>query len=333
MTVAWNPSDKGTVTLSNSNYTASTSGGNNEVRATLSHSTGKWYLEYNNVNFFGGGGGALAFANSTEPLTNNSFGSPGYFGVSSSGGSFGDMGFLSMGSSPTGHVTGIAVDLTNLLIWFQYDGTGNWNGSGTADPATGTGGVSLSGFGSPGAVFPYFWGQNSANATLNSGDGNQAFTGTVPTGFTAWAGTLSPTGTWASTEAADMFAGVGYVGAFGKVGDLDAKGTPDTFAAVGFVASVGALFSTENPDIFSAFLRQPITGALASTEAKDSFAAIGLGRGVNGQWASTENPDIFAAVTTHPISGALVAIEAADRFLAVGVGANQARRRRTFFVT
>jgi hypothetical protein len=42
-----------------------------------------------------------------------------------------------------GSVVDVAVDLGGAVIWFRVSG-GNWNNSGTANPATGTGGVSLS---------------------------------------------------------------------------------------------------------------------------------------------------------------------------------------------
>jgi hypothetical protein len=44
-----------------------------------------------------------------------------------------------------GSVVQVALDLQNLLVWFAVGG-GNWNNSGTANPATGVGGISFSAF-------------------------------------------------------------------------------------------------------------------------------------------------------------------------------------------
>jgi hypothetical protein len=43
-----------------------------------------------------------------------------------------------------GDIIGIAVDFSSALIWFRIAPSGNWNGSGTADPAIGAGGISIS---------------------------------------------------------------------------------------------------------------------------------------------------------------------------------------------
>lgn len=42
-----------------------------------------------------------------------------------------------------GNILGVAVDVGAKLIWFRV-GSGNWNNSGTANPSTGAGGLSIS---------------------------------------------------------------------------------------------------------------------------------------------------------------------------------------------
>jgi hypothetical protein len=83
-----------------------------------------------------------------------------------------------------GTVVQIAIDLTNKLIWARTDRSTNWNNSGTADPATGTGGKSYT---TTGALFPAC---SLIDATglnfvyLNAGA--FPFAGSIPSGFTAW---------------------------------------------------------------------------------------------------------------------------------------------------
>lgn len=87
-----------------------------------------------------------------------------------------------LGSIINSTVIGIALDLVNSLVWFKVLPSGNWNGSGAADPATGVGGLSLWGPGIP--IYPYApFGNAGDKITANFGD--SAFTGTAPSGFTA----------------------------------------------------------------------------------------------------------------------------------------------------
>ena len=85
---------------------------------------------------------------------------------------------------PGGNITSLAVDIDNKLIWFRVNG-GNWNASGTANPATGAGGISISAISPTGGVWLCCCLNDVADAaTLNVG--NSAFSYTVPSGFTSW---------------------------------------------------------------------------------------------------------------------------------------------------
>jgi len=55
----------------------------------------------------------------------------------------GAMQSQNIGSISNGGITYIALDVGNQLIWFRNGATGNWNGDGSANPATGTGGISF----------------------------------------------------------------------------------------------------------------------------------------------------------------------------------------------
>ena len=96
-------------------------------------------------------------------------------------------GTLEYSSLAAGNGTniGIAVDLTNQLIWFRGFPTANWNNNSLANPATGTDGIALpfSGIG----LYPVASTgiNNSTDQVITFNFGASAFAGVVPSGFTA----------------------------------------------------------------------------------------------------------------------------------------------------
>src|SRR5262245_19576323 len=97
----------------------------------------------------------------------------------------------SLGGLASGDVINIAIDLGARRAWFRKNGTGNWNGSGTADPVTNTGGLTISsgtftpavGFGGTGSA---------ANDSMTAKFAGFSFP--PPTGFTYWSSTSSGSG-------------------------------------------------------------------------------------------------------------------------------------------
>lgn len=179
----WNPADKSAATVLSSGNLVATTPTNAGVRSTVSETTGKFYWEitYTTVNtnsLTTGVGlvtGDLAFGSAT-----------GFCWVGRSTGGI-SVGAAASGSSlgaavAPSSVVGIAVDFGAKLIWFRIAPAGNWNGSGTANPATAAGGVDISAI-STGALFAFMTGASSDAVTANFGA--TAFTGTVPSGFTA----------------------------------------------------------------------------------------------------------------------------------------------------
>jgi hypothetical protein len=77
-----------------------------------------------------------------------------------------------------GNVIGVAVDIENRLIWFRV-GTGNWNNSGTANPATGVGGIDYSSMALT-SLFPAAGG-SATGAVMTAAF--STFTNTAPSGF------------------------------------------------------------------------------------------------------------------------------------------------------
>ena len=179
----WNPADKvSTLVLSNGNLTAAQNFfGNEGVRSVDSRSSGKYYWEYT----FTVSGSAVGIADGATPIGN--FGHNGNTAaayVNFSGSIYVNSTTASavLANFPTGSVACVAVDLTAHLIWFRNGAAGQWNNSGTANPATGTGGFSISFLGAA-AAYGLMSGNNMSGSQITANFGDSAFTGTVPSGF------------------------------------------------------------------------------------------------------------------------------------------------------
>jgi hypothetical protein len=185
LTKTWNPADLVNTTLSNANLTATSQASSGGVRATCSVSAGKVYWEVtlatitNSSTVTGCARTTANLANMAGLGTNNAavlFGN-GIININA--------GFAGSLAVPvSGSVIGIAVDFGAAKIWFRIAPSGNWNGSGTADPATGAGGFSISAI-AGGALYPNFSTSSTAGEVIIGNFGGSAFTGSVPSGFSA----------------------------------------------------------------------------------------------------------------------------------------------------
>ena len=190
----FNPSTKGAnITLSGGNLTASGTN-NGSALSTTSKSNGKWYFEVTVIADPFPGNGYLyngGLANSSFVTTgklgldvNNSVGLSDTDGVFVNGSS---LGSYHSGASAVNDVIGIAVDIGGQLLWGINLTSGNkyWNANASYVPgdAHGYSFAAVSG--------PYFAGVSVGNsggsaqtATINFGA--TSFTGSVPSGFSAW---------------------------------------------------------------------------------------------------------------------------------------------------
>jgi len=184
----WNPADQGPQTvLSGGNLTATTSGVMASVRSIGSQSSGKFYFETTWT------GATFNLATNAGPSVANSSATPGSSGFAGDTGSVGPVlnngaiwnnnanSGINIGAVSAGNVICCAVDLDAKLIWFRLN-NGNWNGSGTANPATGTGGVSISWLSSAAFVRAS---TQSASTTCTANFGASTFAFSVPSGFTS----------------------------------------------------------------------------------------------------------------------------------------------------
>ena len=191
-TVTWDATTVAAVTLSGGNLVATNTGttATNQgahVVTTSGKATGKYYFENRATTYIGGGNVGVGIGTTSSTYT----------GMGQSGGVTGAEFYITgeiyangsntgitLGSSAVKTI-GVAVDLDNRKIWFKnVTDAGNWNNSGTANPATNTGGVTLP----AGTMVPFVTfggGGGIANNVMTTNFGASAFTGAVPSGFTS----------------------------------------------------------------------------------------------------------------------------------------------------
>jgi hypothetical protein len=180
-------------TLSNGQLTYTHTSGFGLARSTAEKSSGKWYFEMTAANGIAGGGTnscvAVITATATDTNVVNSGTSGGIVFQGVAGAIFSNdvSTGLSLGSNiADGDVIGVAVDLDNHNIWFRKSPSGNWNGQaiGSQNPATNTGGASLSNYNAT-TLAPAAGSDNGLSWSWTANFGASAFSGSVPAGFTS----------------------------------------------------------------------------------------------------------------------------------------------------
>jgi hypothetical protein len=183
----WNPSDKSAnILLSNSNLTVGTNSGvDGAVRSTLSKAAGKGYFEFTGSGFIGVDS-SVGIATGAASLSNIGPTSTGGALVYASGAIWfnGSSMGINIGGLGSGTIC-IAIDITGGLFWAR-NGSGNWNNSGTANPATGVGGINVSALFPTNAVFAVVTCQFNQDPLATANFGASAFAQSIPSGFTAW---------------------------------------------------------------------------------------------------------------------------------------------------
>jgi len=179
--VTWNPSDKSAgITLSNGNLTAVSTATPGGVRATQPYSgSGKYYWETTASGWSGNTATGIASASAVLTTVGATPTQAALVYVSGNIWVNNANSGSTLGARGTADTIGIALDVAAGRVWFRVAPSGNWNGSGTANPATNTGGISVSAL--SGAVYQLFCAGPVVNScTLNAAG---AFSGTVPSGF------------------------------------------------------------------------------------------------------------------------------------------------------
>lgn len=181
------------ITLSNGDLTATLgTNGDNLALSTSFFSSGSWYWEVTDVTDPNSSlANRIGVAESGVSLTNALGNVADEMGYSPLTGDLWWDGAAQVTGLPTGaagDVIGIAINATAEEIWVRVivSGTpGYWNGSSTANPATGTGGVSYSGATIAGANMCPAVSLSNVSAEITANFGSTAFAATPPSGFSA----------------------------------------------------------------------------------------------------------------------------------------------------
>jgi hypothetical protein len=204
----WNPADKTSqIVLSNGNLTATnTAGGSGDqgVRSTDSKAASKVYFEVQPSATAGGAdsGFGVALAAATFPgLGSNAASGAIIYNNSRNVWINGTQVGTAVLTFSAGDWIGVAVDQVNNSIWFRNASTNsNWNGSGTANPATNTGGLSISGISGSLFIACVVQVTNVSPAyTMNAGA--SAFVNAIPSGFSAWSVNPATSTVWNPADA------------------------------------------------------------------------------------------------------------------------------------
>lgn len=190
----WSGTDKySTVTISGNELTTTLSSGGGaayfNAKGSRSLNSGKYYFEYvpkvqGSADTIGMGLCEANFqlGNDASFWVGSGTGGAESIGIfSASGVVLNSVGQAALTWS-VNDVIRIAVDITGRLAWFRVN-TGNWNNNGSADPATGVGGIDISSLAGP--IYPAtsLWSTNDqVAAAFNEGE----TTYTPPTGFSYW---------------------------------------------------------------------------------------------------------------------------------------------------
>jgi hypothetical protein len=193
----WNPSDKNaTVTLSGGNLvvTATTSGDYGSTRSIASVTAGKYYWETSITSILALNGFTYVGVSTSATTLHGSFPQATATAIRSQGGNIyvgSTDSTIALGNVGNGTVVCIALDITAGLIWFRYGAAGQWNLSGTANPATGTGGIDTAAIVSssaPAFALASVYHNGTSGGVTTANFGGSAFTGAVPSGFSAGLG-------------------------------------------------------------------------------------------------------------------------------------------------
>lgn len=192
-TTTWDAGTVTAVTLSGGNLVATNTGTTATSQGahapgTAGKTTGKFYFEATlTTNIQTGGNGGVGIGTTASTYANmGGSATTGDEVFWNSGNIWANGGntAITLSGMPTGTVVGCAIDLDNRKAWFRRAPSGNWNNSGTADPATNVGGITIP----AGTMVPFltFGGTGgTANNVITANFGASAFSGAVPSGFTS----------------------------------------------------------------------------------------------------------------------------------------------------
>ena len=191
---AWNRLDtSGTVVFTNGDKTATISATSSAARSTTMHAqgvAGKYYAEFavgaTNIT-----GIALKQDQATAGAANSSTGRLFWFGTN--GNILLDATLLTtINTFAANAILSLAWNAGAKLIWFR-NGAGNWNNNASANPATGVGGIDISGLSNANVALNFLASTVGASVTVRTK--LTEFTQSFPAGFASWMGEVPPVAT------------------------------------------------------------------------------------------------------------------------------------------
>ena len=297
----WDPANTNAgLTLSNGNLTATSTvdGTNENTIGTVSHSTGKWHFEFQNNTIIHEGDPSFGLTSSLDSagtyLGQNTAG-VGYYGGGSGDGFYLNASPIGPSSADDeGSWCAIDIDIDGKLIWFYSSVTSRYNSSATANPATGTGGISIAGLASF-TLFPAFSGYNIGDSTTLATT-LASFKGTVPSGFSPWSdggapqlGIVNADGTTITVAAGILTAVSGAAGINQLTGDVTAG------AGVG---SQAATLATVNSDV-GTYQGITVNGkGLVTAAVNESYLTANQSITLSGDVAGSGTTAITATLAT-----------------------------------
>lgn len=261
--VAWSTTAKAGTTLSGSNLIATNTqagypGGGGLADTGITAGQKKtWQIIANGAGGLSGVGIASNFPYGTDYLGVNNQGI-GYFGDSNV--YTNNAGVATWATFGDGDTVQFAYDRTNNRLWARVNG-GNWNNSGTANPATNTGGFNVAAITGTN-VYPAYYSEVGGAAVILGA--TAAAQGTIPSGFTAYdpgSGTsvaltgVSSTGAVGSFSSARTLALTGVAAACAVGSMTPVTGVSVALTGVSATASVGS---------FGKAIARAITGVSAT---------------------------------------------------------------------
>lgn len=160
-----------------------TGSGNGGVRTFESYSSGQYYYEMTATTINGndcGLGMSIGSASLASLVSNGTNGAIAFNFASGTIYINGSAQGTTLGAWSNGDVICVALDVTNKKIWFRKN-AGNWDNIGGDNPATNTGGYSLSAL-----AYPYYGLVTcSSSGVLTANFGATSFAQAVPSGFTS----------------------------------------------------------------------------------------------------------------------------------------------------
>jgi hypothetical protein len=289
---SFNPSDKNSaVTLSNGDQTATAPSSFSNtwcgVRGTTFLSSGKVVFEVTCNAADGSNGFVWGVANASWNLSGVYLGEDGDgIGFQEGVGNVYFNGTTEVSdvscyynATPGTDTAMVAIDFTQSppRFWFLGPSNNQWNGSGTANPATNTGGLSLNITGPLAPAFVLHNGSSADEATLNT---TGSFVNVIPSGFAAWDSEFPGTALRPNWQAGTVEAiGTGLTIAAGGTLEATAVSSEWTAGAVSALNGLAINSGTIEPVVGSGLAIN--SGTIVNTETQEwsggTVSAVGSG--------------------------------------------------------